>query len=90
MQDVSEVGVPLAAAIEALRGELVVALEKGKDAEVRFALGPVELEFQVEVSREVGADAGVKFWVLALGGKGKSIGGDDAYGVAEFEPGVGG
>jgi hypothetical protein len=60
----------LAAAIEAPRGELVVALEKGKDAEVRFALGPVELEFQVEVSREMGADAGIKFWVVALGGEG--------------------
>jgi hypothetical protein len=70
MPDVSEVGVPLAAAIEALRGELVAALEEGKDAEVRFALGPVELEFQVEVSREAGADVGVKFWVVALGGKG--------------------
>ena len=61
---------PLATAIEALRQELIVALDKGKDAEVRFALGPVELEFQVEVSYEAGGEAGVRFWVVTLGGKG--------------------
>jgi hypothetical protein len=51
MPDVSEVDVPLASALEALRRELVAALEAGGDGEVRFALGPIELEFQVEVSR---------------------------------------
>jgi hypothetical protein len=62
--------VPLASAIEALRGELVAAVEAGRGQDVRFALGPIELEFQVEVSREAGGEAGVKFWVVALGGKG--------------------
>ena len=66
----SEVDLPLASAIDALRRELVAALEQGKDAEVRFALGPVELEFQVEISYEAGGEAGVKFWVVTLGGKG--------------------
>jgi hypothetical protein len=70
MPDVSEIDVPLASAIEALRGELVAAVQEGKDQDVRFALGPIELEFQVEVSREAGVEAGVKFYVLALGGKG--------------------
>jgi hypothetical protein len=70
MPDVPEVDVPLARAIEALRRELVEAVKAGKEQEVRFALGPIELEFQVEVSREAGAEAGVKFYVLALGGKG--------------------
>jgi hypothetical protein len=36
-----EVDIPLASAIEALRRELVVALEKGKGEDVRFAVGPV-------------------------------------------------
>lgn len=70
MPDVSQGEVPLASAIEALRRELVVALAEGKDQEVRFALGPIELEFQVEVSREAGGEAGVKFWVVSLGAKG--------------------
>jgi Trypsin-co-occurring domain 2 len=64
------VDVPLASAIEALRRELVSALEKGKDQEVRFAVGPVELEFQVQIEREAEGEAGVKFWVVTLGGKG--------------------
>jgi Trypsin-co-occurring domain 2 len=70
MADVSELDVPLATAIEALRRELVAAVQEGADQEVRFALGPIELEFQVEVSREAGVEAGVKFWVVSLGGKG--------------------
>jgi hypothetical protein len=65
-----EVNVPLASAIQALRGELVAAVHEGQDEEVKFALGPIDLEFQVEVSREAGADAGVRFWVVAIGGKG--------------------
>jgi hypothetical protein len=67
---VSDIGVPLAGAIEALRGELVAALEASEGEDVRFALGPIELEFQVELSRESAGEAGVKFWVVALGGKG--------------------
>jgi hypothetical protein len=70
VSEISGVDVPLASAIEALRGELVAALDAGEGEEVRFALGPVELEFQVELSREAGGEAGVKFWVVALGGKG--------------------
>ena len=70
MPDVSQVDVPLASAIKALRRELVTALHEGKDQDVRFALGPIELEFQVEVSREGGGDAGIKFWVVSLGAKG--------------------
>ena len=66
----STVDVPLASAIEALRAELVAAVQAGQGQEVRFALGPIELELQVEVSVEKGLDAGVKFWVIGLGGEG--------------------
>jgi Trypsin-co-occurring domain 2 len=71
----SDIDVPLASAIDALREELVAAVQEGKDQDVRFALGPIELEFQVEVSREAGAQAGVKFWVVSLGGKGSRTSG---------------
>jgi hypothetical protein len=62
--------IPLAQAIAALRSELVAAVSEGEDKGVRFALGPVELEFQVEVSNEEGVDGGVRFWVVSVGGKG--------------------
>ena len=71
----SEMDVPLAKAIAALRRELVAAVSEGEDEGVRFALGPIELEFQVEVSTEAGVDAGVRFWVVSLGGKGSRTSG---------------
>jgi hypothetical protein len=66
-----QVEVPLAEAIRALRREIVVASRAGKDEDVRFKLGPIELEFALEVSREAGGDAGLKFWVVSLGGQAK-------------------
>jgi hypothetical protein len=45
-------------------------VRQGKDEEVRFALGPVELELQVEVSKEAGGEAGIAFWLVTIGGKG--------------------
>lgn len=63
-----EVGIPLANAIRSLRRELVAAVQEGQDEKVRFALGPIELELQVEITREAGGDAKIGFWVVAFGG----------------------
>jgi hypothetical protein len=63
--------IPLSDAICALRRELVEAVKEGKDQEVKFALGPIELELQVELSSTGGGVAGIKFWVISLGGKGE-------------------
>lgn len=62
--------IPLAEAIRALRRELTAAVREGGGEEVRFALGPVDLEFQVEVSKEAGGEAGIAFWLLTIGAKG--------------------
>jgi hypothetical protein len=67
--------VPLASFIRALRRELVEAVKEGNEQEVRFALGPIELELQVEVSSTGGGEAGVKFWLIALGGKAERMSG---------------
>jgi Trypsin-co-occurring domain 2 len=66
----AELEIPLAAAIRALRRELVEAVHEGEGEEVRFALGPVELDLQITLSREAGAEGKIAFWVVALGGKG--------------------
>ncbi len=42
----------------------------GGHEDVRFRLGPVELEFELDVKRDVEAKGGVKFWVVSLEGKG--------------------
>jgi hypothetical protein len=63
--------IPLAATIRALRRELMDAVRESESEEMRFALGPIELELQMEVSSSGGGEAGIKFWVVSLGGKGE-------------------
>ncbi|MCK9878647.1 hypothetical protein MXD59_23260 [Frankia sp. Ag45/Mut15] len=65
-----EVG--LAEAIEALRRELAAAKLAGVGEPVQFTLGPVEMEFGLEIRRERKGEAGVKFWVLSVGGGGSA------------------
>jgi hypothetical protein len=59
--------IPLADAIEALRAELVKARRKGEDAELRFEVGPVEVEFQVVYESEATAGGKVGFRIFGLG-----------------------
>ena len=68
MADSAEVG--LADAVRALRAELTSAMAEGADQALRFELGPVEMEFLLEVNREAGGQGGVRFWVVSLGGSG--------------------
>ena len=57
--------VELAQVISQLRQELSAAMREGED--LRFELGPVELELTVAVSKEAGPNAKVRFWVVELG-----------------------
>jgi Trypsin-co-occurring domain 2 len=66
--DSVEVG--LADAVRALRAELTSVMAEGADQALRFELGPVEMEFLLEVNRQAGAEGGVRFWVVSLGGSG--------------------
>jgi hypothetical protein len=59
--------IPLAAAIEELRAELLRALELGKDQPLQFRVKPVELEMNVTVTRDAAVSGGVKFWVARVG-----------------------
>jgi hypothetical protein len=56
--------------IDALRSELAAAVEKAHGQEIQFPIGSVQLEFQVGVTWDTEAKAGVKFWVLELGASG--------------------
>ena len=65
-------GLPsLADTIAAVRRELNLAQAAGAGQPVQFRTGPVELEFEVAVTRSGGGQAGVQLWVLTLGGKGE-------------------
>jgi hypothetical protein len=59
----------LADTIAAVRRELSAAQTAGQEQAVQFRTGPVELEFDVAVTRTRGVEGGVQIWVLTLGGK---------------------
>ncbi len=57
--------VPLADAVAAVRDELLEAAARaGDDPEVVFAVGPVEMEFEVELRADAKAKAGFKLWAV--------------------------
>jgi hypothetical protein len=57
--------VPLADAVAAVRDELLKAAARaGDDPQVVFAVGPVELEFEVELRADAKAKAGFKLWAV--------------------------
>jgi Trypsin-co-occurring domain 2 len=58
-------------AIHAVRSELIAATADATDQPVQFPVGSVQLEFQVGVTRDAGADGKVRFWVLELGASGR-------------------
>lgn len=70
MADPPTVPIPLAVAVRALRGELLDAVRAGEGEPLRFALGPIELELQVQTTCEGSLETGIKFWLVSVGAKG--------------------
>ncbi|MBE3008891.1 hypothetical protein IL992_06775 [Microbispora sp. NEAU-D428] len=62
--------VGLAEAVKGVRAELAEAMAAGEGERLRFDVGPVELEFVVELRRDAEAKAGVKVWVVEAGASG--------------------
>jgi hypothetical protein len=62
--------IPLADTIEGLRDQLGEAMAKAAGQGIQFPVGPIQLEFQIGVTKEGEGKAGVRFWVLELGGGG--------------------
>ena len=58
----------LAETVEALRAELARAAAAGAGAGFQFPVAGVQLEFHVGVTKTGEGKAGVKFWVVELGG----------------------
>lgn len=58
--------IELAEMIKELRRELLSAVEAGRDQEIRFELGEVTLDAEVEVTREASARGGLKFWLAEV------------------------
>jgi Trypsin-co-occurring domain 2 len=69
---VSEPWIGLSDAIAALRAELVTAMTAGQSEKLHFELGPVELEFTVDVHKDGGADGGIRWGVISFGASGSA------------------
>jgi hypothetical protein len=65
------VDIGVADAVRALRDELTAAIAAGRDEDLRFRVGPVEMEFQVAVARETSGSGKIRFWVVDMGASGK-------------------
>lgn len=61
----------LAEVIAQLRAELAEAMEAGEGEDLRFQVGPVELELTVALEKAATTGAKVKFWVVESGVDGK-------------------
>ena len=65
----SESWIGLSDAIAALRSELVTAMA-ARDEVLRFELGPVALEFTLDVRKEGGANGGIRWGGVSFGASG--------------------
>ncbi|MEU6677455.1 trypco2 family protein [Streptomyces sp. NPDC046925] len=63
--------IELAEMIAQLRGELAAAMAAAQDEELRFELGPVQLEAEFAVQRSEAADGRIRFWVVEAGASGQ-------------------
>ncbi|MET9454489.1 trypco2 family protein [Streptomyces canus] len=57
--------IELANAVAALRDELLEAAARGAGQDLAFQVGPVEMEFAVELRADSKVKAGFKAWVLS-------------------------
>ncbi|MFD0886032.1 trypco2 family protein [Streptosporangium algeriense] len=57
--------IELSKAVEGLRDELLEAAVTGAGSHIAFAVGPIELEFAVELKADAKAKAGFKAWVVS-------------------------
>ncbi|WP_086846570.1 trypco2 family protein [Amycolatopsis kentuckyensis] len=57
--------IELADAVASVRDELMTAAARGADSDVAFVVGPIELEFAVEMRRSAKAKAGFKAWLVS-------------------------
>lgn len=57
--------IELADAVASVRDQLLEAVSRGAGSAVEFAVGPIELEFAVELRKDAKAKTGFKAWVVS-------------------------
>ncbi|WP_406360158.1 hypothetical protein OH782_28795 [Streptomyces sp. NBC_01544] len=62
--------IPLVAAVAAVRDELIsAAAAGGSHPDLVFAVGPVEMEFEVEIRADASVKAGFRLWAVGAEAK---------------------
>ena len=68
MTDTTSDGIlPLAEVVQGLRAEILKAADAAGKENIRFGVGPIELEFQVVAKREGGVNGKIKFGIWGVG-----------------------
>ncbi len=57
-------------AVAALRADLSASIRDSAAEDLRFEVGEITLQLQVEVERVAEGDAGIRLWVVDVGGRG--------------------
>ncbi|MER7565545.1 trypco2 family protein [Streptomyces sp. NPDC048523] len=70
MSAADESRIELADAVQTIRDELLTAARRAAGQDVVFELGDIQMEFTVEIRREIKAGARVKAWVVDAGADG--------------------
>jgi hypothetical protein len=63
--------IALAAGIAELRRQITQAMARAEGEPLQFTLGPIELELQVQMSREASGKGEIRVWVVSLEAAGK-------------------
>jgi len=64
--------IELGDAVAAVRDSLMEAAQRGEGQDVTFDVGPIELEFLVEIRHEARAGAGFRAWVVTADAAGSA------------------
>lgn len=64
-------GIEVSAAIRHLRDQIEAASVEGQGSPLAFVPTSIEVELEVSFGRSKGGEAGIKAWVVSVGGKGE-------------------
>ncbi|MEV0174595.1 trypco2 family protein [Streptomyces sp. NPDC050803] len=65
--DTEKLPVDLVSAVRALRAQITEAAATDPASDIRFQVGPIQLEFTVALTRDRKVQGGVKAWVVTAG-----------------------
>lgn len=63
--------IELSNAVHAIREQLTQAMQHGADSPIHMTVGPIQMDFTVELRREATATGGVKAWVVSADAEAK-------------------